>query len=168
VSGRSENGADLLFLLLDVARQCTESFAKCGDDIPLTLRACRAVLLISRHEGLSQGELAELADLDPAALVRILDRLETHGWIKRLSDPTDRRAHRLVVTERAGPLLDRIQTAIRRASLDACRGVSDEGRTVMLRTLRRMKGNLSSGSVTESEHRSQAAKGPTTRGEASA
>jgi MarR family transcriptional regulator for hemolysin len=72
-------------------------------------RAQWAVLIrIDRHEGLKQSELADMLDLQPITLTRLLDRLTDNGLIERRADPNDRRANRLYLKPAAKPLLDRL------------------------------------------------------------
>ena len=54
------------------------------------------------HEGLKQSELAEMLDLQPITLTRLVDRLCANGLIERRADPNDRRAKRLYLTPRRG------------------------------------------------------------------
>ena len=60
------------------------------------------------HEGLKQAELAEMLDLQPITLTRLVDRLCANGMIERRADPNDRRAKRLYLTPLARPLMDRL------------------------------------------------------------
>jgi DNA-binding MarR family transcriptional regulator len=140
----------LLFTLLDIAQQCMAHFEKRRGDVPMTLRVSRVMLLVASYHGLNQRELAELADFDPATFVGVLDRLESEGWIHRVSDPKDRRAHLIVLANRAEPLVDRIRTAIRSMMVDVLREVPGEERTSMLRNLQRISRSLSSGSAADS------------------
>ena len=72
-------------------------------------RAQWAVLVRLEHsEGLKQSELAELLDLQPITLTRLVDRLCASGLIERRADPSDRRAKRLYLTAQARPLMDRL------------------------------------------------------------
>ena len=72
-------------------------------------RAQWAVLVrIDRTEGLKQSELAEILDLQPISLTRLLDRLAENGLIERRPDPNDRRANRLYLMPAARPLLDQL------------------------------------------------------------
>src|SRR5579864_6609474 len=69
-------------------------------------RAQWAVLVrLDRFEGLNQSELAEMLDLQPITLTRLLDKLSDSGLIERRPDPDDRRAKRLFLTAAARPLL---------------------------------------------------------------
>jgi MarR family transcriptional regulator for hemolysin len=63
---------------------------------------------LDRFEGLKQSELAEMLDLQPITLTRLLDRLCANGLIERRPDPNDRRANRLYLTPAARPLLERL------------------------------------------------------------
>jgi MarR family transcriptional regulator for hemolysin len=72
-------------------------------------RAQWAVLSrLERFEGLKQAELAEMLDLQPITLTRLIDRLCDSGMIERRADPNDRRAKRLFLTPAAKPLMDRL------------------------------------------------------------
>lgn len=59
---------------------------------------------IERHEGLKQSEIADMLDLQPITLTRLLDRLCDNGLIERRPDPQDRRAWRLFLA--GGPPID--------------------------------------------------------------
>jgi MarR family transcriptional regulator, transcriptional regulator for hemolysin len=63
---------------------------------------------LDRFEGLKQSELAEMLDLQPITLTRLLDRLCDSGMIERRADPGDRRAKRLFLTPASRPLLERL------------------------------------------------------------
>jgi MarR family transcriptional regulator for hemolysin len=132
----------LLFTFLDIAQQCMAHFEKRLGDVPMTLRVSRVMLLVASYHGLNQRELAELADFDPATLVGVLDRLESEGWIHRISDPKDRRAHLIVLANRAEPLVDRIRTATRSMMVDLLREVPGEERASMLRNLQQISRSL--------------------------
>jgi DNA-binding MarR family transcriptional regulator len=140
----------LLFAFLDIAQQCMAHFEKRRGDVPMTLRVSRVMLLVASYNGLKQRELAELADFDPATFVRVLDRLESEGWIQRISDPKDRRAHLIVPTNRAEPLVNRIRTAIRSMTVDVLREVPGEERASMLRNMQQISRSLSSGRAVDS------------------
>ena len=63
------------FLLKDVSRRYTRRFEERAQRLALTLPQCRALIHLQSNEGVSQKRLAELADVDPMTLVRILDRM---------------------------------------------------------------------------------------------
>src|SRR3978361_1063848 len=60
-----------------------------------TTRAQWIVLFrLRQQEGLSQVDLADVLELQPISLVRLLDRLVEHGLLERRPDPRDPRATR--------------------------------------------------------------------------
>jgi len=63
---------------------------------------------LEHAEGLKQTELAEMLDLQPITLTRLVDRLCANGLIERRADPSDRRVKRLYLTAQARPLMDRL------------------------------------------------------------
>src|ERR1700749_4101217 len=72
-----------------------------------TTRAQWIVLFrLRQNEGLSQVDLAEVLELQPISLVRLLDRLVEHGLLERRHDPKDRRANQLFLTEAGRQLVD--------------------------------------------------------------
>ena len=99
---------EFAFIINDVARMLrTYADYKAGQFG--ATRAQWAVLArLDRFEGLKQSELAEMLDLQPITLTRLVDRLCENGLIERRSDPNDRRAKRLFLTAAARPLLEQL------------------------------------------------------------
>src|SRR5450631_2514105 len=72
-----------------------------------TTRAQWIVLFrLRQQEGLSQVDLADVLELQPISLVRLLDRLVEHGLLERRHDPKDRRANKLYLTASGRQLVD--------------------------------------------------------------
>jgi DNA-binding MarR family transcriptional regulator len=105
-----------------------------------TTRAQWIVLFrLREQEGLSQVDLAEVLELQPISLVRLLDRLVEHGLLERRHDPKDRRANRLFLTERGRQLVDELDSLRDDIATDVLRDVSDEAVETSLETLREIK-----------------------------
>jgi MarR family transcriptional regulator for hemolysin len=97
---------EIAFNISDVARLLRTYADQRAREFGMT-RAQWAVLARVEHsEGLKQCELAEVLDLQPITLTRLIDRLCDGGLIERRSDPDDRRAKRLYLTPAARPVLD--------------------------------------------------------------
>jgi DNA-binding MarR family transcriptional regulator len=97
---------------------------------------------LDRFEGLKQSELAEMLDLQPISLTRLLDRLCNSGLIERRPDPNDRRAKRLFLTAAARPLLEQLGDLGEQLMARALAGVSREGVEHMVAQLATVKENL--------------------------
>jgi MarR family transcriptional regulator for hemolysin len=99
---------EFAFLINDVARMLRTYADQRARRLGIT-RAQWAVMARLEHaEGLKQSELAEILDLQPITLTRLVDRLCANGMIERRLDPNDRRAKRLHLTPLARPLMDRL------------------------------------------------------------
>ena len=106
-------------------------------------RAQWAVLSrLERSEGLKQAELAELLDLQPITLTRLIDRLCESGMIERRADPNDRRAKRLFLTPAAKPLMDRLDALGEELMATVLDGVEPAANDLMLAHLGSVKENL--------------------------
>jgi MarR family transcriptional regulator for hemolysin len=131
------------FLLKDVSRRHVLRFERHAADISLTLVQCRALTRLEKNEGISQARLAELTDVEPMAMVRILDRMEADGVVERRPDPDDRRARRLFLTAKAKPLLDEIWRLAAVTRAEAFTGIGRTERDAFMSVLERLEANLS-------------------------
>jgi DNA-binding MarR family transcriptional regulator len=130
------------FLLHEVARLLRKRFEQRAGHQGLTRSQWQTIAYLSKHEGIHQAGLAELLDIEPITLVRILDRLAERGLIERRQHPTDRRTWLLYLKEAARPLLLAMQPLGEATRAEALSGISDEDRDRLFQTLSVMKANL--------------------------
>jgi MarR family transcriptional regulator, transcriptional regulator for hemolysin len=132
------------YLVHDVARLFARRFNQQAMlFLGLTRSQCRVLGYLARYEGINQAGLAELLEIKPMTLVRQIDRMEEDGWIERRPDPADRRARRLVLTEKARPLLARILEVSAEVRREAFAHLSEEEGRHLIDLLRRVHGDLS-------------------------
>jgi len=139
---RSDRFANLGFLLKDVSRLYARRFEERAHRLALTLPQCKALAYLSKNEGVSQKRLAELMEIDPMSLVRILDRMEADGWVQRRSDPEDRRARSLILTDKAKPVLDHIWRVAAETRAEVLEGLAHAERTALIELLEHLHTNL--------------------------
>jgi len=105
-----------------------------------TTRAQWIVLFrLRQQEGLSQVDLADVLELQPISLVRLLDRLVEHGLLERRHDPKDRRANRLFLTAKGRRLVDDLDGLADAIAIDVLGDVPDNAVEATLATLREIK-----------------------------
>ncbi len=132
------------YLVQDVARLFARRFNQQAVlFLGLNRSQCRILGYLTRYEGINQAGLAELLEIKPMTLVRQLDRMEADGWIERRPDPTDRRARRLVLTEKARPILSRIGDLSTEVRQEAFASLSDAEGCQLVGLLRRVHADLS-------------------------
>lgn len=132
------------FLLMDISRLMRRAFQQRFESSgsPLSWAQARALVYVSRHEGVRQVELAELLDIQPITLARLIDQLVALGLVQRQPDPDDRRAHRIVLTDAAASHLTAIEELTAAVRADALRGLNKQQITAAQSTLRMMRNNL--------------------------
>jgi len=110
-----------------------------------TTRAQWIVLFrLREQEGLSQVDLADVLELQPISLVRLLDRLVEHGLVERRHDPKDRRANRLFLTDAGRQLVDDLDSLRDANATDVLQGVSIASIQTTLDTLLDIKERIKS------------------------
>src|ERR1700722_8885942 len=94
------------FLLHDIARLMRKRFDQRARSLGLTRSQWQVLAHLQRHEGINQSGLAEILEIEPITIARLLDPMEQAGLVERRADPADRRARRLFLTERGKPMLE--------------------------------------------------------------
>ena len=101
---------ELAWELAETSRTLRRHFDRRASALGVTTAQWRALAWLGHQPGLKQVELAERLDVEPITAGRIVDRLEESGLVERLPDPVDRRVWRLMLTEKAKPIFERLTT----------------------------------------------------------
>lgn len=133
---------EFAFSINDVARMLKTYADHKAAQFGITRAQWVVLARLDRFEGLKQSELAEMLDLQPITLTRLLDRLCDSGLIERRSDPNDRRAKRLFLTPAARPLLQQLGDLGEALMGTALAGVPHESVEHMVAQLATVKENL--------------------------
>jgi DNA-binding MarR family transcriptional regulator len=131
------------FLLHDTARLLRRDFERRSKGTGLTRAQWAVLAYVARNEGSNQAALADMLDIEPITLVRLLDKLEAAGLVERRPDPADRRVRRLYLTEATGPLLGQLQHLASETREAALAGLTDAERQQLTDLLMKVRGNLS-------------------------
>ena len=144
--------------LMDAARMLRTYADQVAREFGMS-RAQWVVLMKAEHNpGLKQSELAEMLDLAPISLTRLIDRLADNGLIERKPDPNDRRANRLFLTPAAKPLLDRLNALGNQVMETVVSGVDPKAIERMVQDLEKIRTNLR-GAIARNSNSPQAANG---------
>lgn len=131
------------FLLADVSRLMRRAYQQRIQDSSLTLAQARALIYVHRNEGIRQVALAEILEVQPITLARLIDQLESAGLVERRADPGDRRAYHLYLRPAANAQLAAIEKVAGEIRADALRGLSQSEADRVIAALRKMHRNLS-------------------------
>jgi len=133
---------ELGFALHDVARLLRTYSNQRARELGTTRAQWAVLSRLQRCEGVKQSELAEALDLAPISLGRLIDKLALAGLVERRNDATDRRAHRLYLTDKAQPVLAELGALAEDLMGRALAGVEDSTIRAMHDGLKTIKANL--------------------------
>src|SRR5438309_10626309 len=132
------------FLVHDVSRLIKRRFERRARQmgLPITRQQAAVVLNVAGNEGVSQAEVATWLDMEPIALVRMLDKLHEEGLVERRAHPTDRRIRTLWLTPAARPVIERILIVNQAIRAEAFAGLPVQARDTVITILDGIKDNL--------------------------
>ena len=135
---------EIAIAVSDVARLLKTYADQASRELGMTRAQWFVLSRIQHSEGIKQSELAEMCDLQPITLTRLIDRLCDGGLIERRSDPDDRRAKRLYLTPAARPVLDALTRLGQDIMATVLAGIEPAAVEQLLAHLLTLKANLRS------------------------
>ncbi|MBY0420993.1 MAG: MarR family transcriptional regulator [Parvularculaceae bacterium] len=139
-------------VIADVSRLMRRSFDARARKIGVTRPQWQVLTVLRRHEGINQGRLAELLEVEAITVCRMVDRLEEAGLVDRQADPSDRRAWRLFLTVKAERLMDRLRPLAGELVEEALAGLDAAERADLYRMLDEVRQNLTRKTPEERAH----------------
>lgn len=143
------------FLINAVARLVRRNFNRRVQPLGLTQQQWRAIAHLSRNEGLTHVALADSLEIQPITLTRLIDRMESAGWVERRPHPADRRATQLFLTPKAQPVLDELHRFAADTLAEAVAGMTVAAQKQLVDDLLHIKHNLlaaESAAAEDTEH----------------
>ena len=131
------------FVLHEAARLLGKRFDQKERAIGLSRAQCQVLFRLAVSEGMNQARLADMLEIEPISLARLIDRMEQAGWVERRADPADRRARLVYMTAKAKPVFERMYAVGLETRGEALDGLSAEERDSLLDMLLRVRRNLS-------------------------
>jgi MarR family transcriptional regulator for hemolysin len=138
----SVDGSRYTHAWLPVARRRPAAEEEVGTTFPRIRSQWQILAYLAQNEGINQKRLAELLDIEPITVGRIVDKLETLRLVKRNPHPTDRRRWLLHFMPAARGRLRQAGEYGDATRGEALAGVSEEDRQHLLKTLQALKQNL--------------------------
>lgn len=134
--------SELGYRMADNSRMLRRLFDDRVRSLGLTAVQARLLLSLERQGGQNQAHYAELLEVEPITLTRIIDRMEDAGWIERRPDPSDRRARILHLTAKSKGIVTRLEAIVEDMFGEVLRGFCDADRQALSQLLERMGANL--------------------------
>jgi MarR family transcriptional regulator for hemolysin len=131
----------LPFEIGETAHALRKAFDRRAVGLGVTRAQWKVLFRVERKPGLRQIELADMLDIEPITLSRIVDRLEEGGLVERVADPADRRAWRLHITARAQPLIEKLRSVAHEMTTEAFAGIDPKDIEIARQVLGRVREN---------------------------
>jgi DNA-binding MarR family transcriptional regulator len=132
----------LNFLISDAGRLCGRLYDKRAKRLGLTRAQSRVLAYLMWQGEMNQARLAELLEITPISLTRLLDRMEGYGWVERVANGEDRRAYVIRLTRKARSIFPRVLQVGDEVAEEGLRGLSAAERDTLIRLLQRVRGNF--------------------------
>jgi DNA-binding MarR family transcriptional regulator len=133
---------NVAMLMAQVSRLMRRAFDEKARLLGMTRPQWQVISILSMNEGINQGGLAELLEVEPITLGRMVDRLQDAALVERRPDPADRRAWRLHLTDKAQELLVQLRPLALDTINAAQDGLSQSEKDMMNKALLLMRTNL--------------------------
>jgi len=147
------DGTDRLgFLLHDAARLMRRRFEARASGFGLSAAQWRLLVRVAKEEGVAQARLAELLEIEPISVSRLIDRMQEGGWIERRADATDRRVRTIYPTAKSRDAYAHVKSLAGEVYEEALAGLSPQARRALVEGLSRVIDNLSDGETPLCDH----------------
>jgi MarR family transcriptional regulator, transcriptional regulator for hemolysin len=134
--------ANFLFTLGELQRLLRAYADKEAARFGITRAQWAVLAKVERSEGMKQTELAELLEMQPITLTRLIDKLCDAGWIERRGDATDRRVNRLYLRKAGRALLGKMSGLRSELTATALDGINPADAHRLLNQLEQIKENV--------------------------
>lgn len=133
---------DLFILIHDVARLTRVEADRRARRMGMTRAQWGIIRRLASQPGRSQKELADILEVEPITVARMVDRLEAAGMVERRADGQDRRIWRLHLLPAAEKVLKNINDELQTLTDFIGTGLTQAQRDVMVDGLLRIKANV--------------------------
>lgn len=133
------------FLLHNIPRLMRKRFEGRGNEHGLSVAQWRLLSWILKEDGATQARLAELLEIEPISVSRLIDRMVEGGWVERRQGLEDRRVRMVFATPKAREAHKEIKKLVGQVYQEALAGLDDEQCVSLICALEKIAENLSEG-----------------------
>lgn len=130
---------DRLIFLLFTAQQKIRNFLNHtlqAENVKITVPQAGILFLLKGRDGRTMSEMGQMLGLDNSTVTGLADRLEKAGFLKRNSNPHDRRSSRLYVTAEGIAEAEKVKSVLHRVNASIKDGFTTEEIDAYKRVLR--------------------------------
>lgn len=113
-------------MLHDAARAVRRAFEDRSAAFGLSSAQWRLMVHVCKVGSAPQSRFADLLEIEPISVSRLLDRMQVQGWVTRAADPNDRRVRLVMPTPKALQAFDHIKLIADDVYGQALAGMTEE------------------------------------------
>ncbi len=132
-------------LLHDATRLLRARFERHARELGLSSAQYRLLIRLKREGEATQARLAELMEIEPISVSRLVTRMEQAGWVQRRPDARDRRIRLVAPTRKTLEAFSDIRVLAEAVYDEALAGLSPDERRALIEALKLVQRNLSGG-----------------------
>lgn len=129
-------------MLHDAARAVRKAFEERSAAFGLSSAQWRMLVHVCKQGAAPQSRFADLLEIEPISVSRLLDRMEALDWVTRAHDPSDRRVRLVLPTAQALRAYDHIRTIANEVYAQAMSGLSEDEKRILMIGLTTITHNL--------------------------
>ncbi len=137
------------FLLTEAARLLRKLLDRRLQPLGLTRAQWSVLAILANRDGMSQSQLADLLEIEKTTAGRLIDHLETNGWVERRPIAGDRRLWAVYLTVRSPPLIAEVKGIVHKVRIEMLDGLSEQQAQAFTQALQSVKANLARALGTE-------------------
>jgi DNA-binding MarR family transcriptional regulator len=139
---RPGSAQEVARLIDQVTRLLRRAFDERARKLGVTRVQWQVPMTLSRQEGIGQASLADMFEVEPISISRLVSRLEASGLIVRHDNPSDRRAHCLYLSDKAKAVLEKLAPLAQQCIDEALAGMQAQDVAMLCQTLKLARANL--------------------------
>lgn len=130
------------YLIASIARQQANQADRFMEKIGLYRGQAILLVILSENDGLSHSELAEKLKISPAAVTKVIKRLEKLNYLQRQADSSDERVSRVYLKAEGWAVINEIQSAFQVIDQILLRNLSSKEQSMLFKLLQQVQANL--------------------------
>lgn len=132
------------YIISTTGRKLNQYFSLRFQSFDITSEQWSVLNKLAERDGISQRELSEHTEKDSNNITKILDQLERKGWVKRISNPQDRRSFLVYVTDDGLLLIKQLAPLDEELLNDVCASLSADEIALLRKFLFQINTNINS------------------------
>jgi len=133
---------DLGWLLVSVGRLHHTRADQAVQGMGLYRGQAVLLMVLSRGDGLTHSEIANILEFSPAAATKIIKRMEQEGYVRREADPDDERVSRVYLLDKGRAMIEEIRSVFAALNHAMFEGIPEADLAQLRHQLTCMQANL--------------------------